>query len=137
MSLPIVQNIDRSTLPENQRNGLAILEHLSVADLNQIKDVLKLSNPGVIGPQTLTAFVTLAGIAPLDLSNAGVNTFKNDHGLGNTGPLAGVIGPQTASASFHAVIAAVQPADEGISPDGFCPFAIRDDQDAHDGGTFI
>jgi hypothetical protein len=31
----------------------------------------------------------------------------------------------------------VQPADEGISPDGFCPFAIRDDQDAHDGGTFI
>jgi hypothetical protein len=137
MSSPIVENIDRSSLSESQRNGLAILEHLSVADLNEIKRVLKLSNPGVIGPQTLEAFMSLAVVVGLELSNAGVGRFKDDNGLGNTGSLAGVIGQQTASVYFRTVIAAVRSANDSGSGTVFCDFAIRDDQGANDSGPFV
>jgi GH24 family phage-related lysozyme (muramidase) len=110
MTLAAVENIDTSALSERQRNGLAILEHLPVDDVNHIKDALKLSNPGVIGPQTLDAFVGLADGAGIDLSDAGVNRFKTDHGLGNSGALAGVIGAQTAGFYFQAIAQAIQAA---------------------------
>ena len=108
MASAAIENIDTTTLSAQQRNGLAILENLPVDDVNHIKSALKLSNPGVVGPQTLDAFVGLAHDAGIDLSDAGVNTFKTDHGLGNSGALAGVIGAQTASFYFQAIAQAMQ-----------------------------
>ncbi|MEA2719191.1 MAG: lysozyme [Candidatus Eremiobacteraeota bacterium] len=110
MSSPTVQNINTSRLDEEQQNGLAILSHLSVDDLNQIKTALKLSGPGIIGPQTLDAFVALAGTLGIDLTNAGVNAFKDAHQLGNSGALAGVIGAQTASFYAEQINSALQAA---------------------------
>jgi GH24 family phage-related lysozyme (muramidase) len=110
MSSPTVQNINTAGLNEEQKNGLSILEQLSVDDLNQIKAALKLSGPGVIGPQTLDAFVASAGTLGFDLTNAGVNTFKDDNNLGNSGPLAGVIGPQTATFYANQILSQLQSA---------------------------
>ena len=137
MSSPIVANIDRSRLSEKQRNGLAILEHLAVADVNEIKRVLKLSTPGVIGPQTLDAFMSLTDVVGLDVSNAGVGRFKDDNHLANTGQVAGVIGHQTASVYFRTIIAAVRAANSSGSGSDFCDFAIRDDKDATGAGPFV
>jgi lysozyme len=106
-SLP-VQNIDTASLSERQKNGLAILRNLTVDQLNRIKGMLKLSGPGVIGPQTLDAFVALAQQSNIDLTNAGVTAFKRANGLGDTGALAGVIGAQTAGVYFGMIVAAPQ-----------------------------
>ncbi|HEY0393398.1 MAG TPA: N-acetylmuramoyl-L-alanine amidase [Candidatus Elarobacter sp.] len=137
MSSPTVQNIDRSTLSEVQRNGLAILEHLSVADLNEVKRVLQLAVPGVIGPDTLEKFVSAAHGVPLDLTNTGVNRFKDAHQLGNTGQVAGVIGQQTATVYVHAVLDAIRPNGHAATGTLFADFAQRDDQGAHDSGPFV
>ena len=106
-SLP-VQNIDPASLSERQKNGLAILRNLTVDQLNRIKGMLKLSGPGVIGPQTLDAFVALAQQLNIDLTNAGVTAFKRANGLGDTGALAGVIGAQTAGVYFGMIVAPPQ-----------------------------
>ena len=111
-----VQNIDTDTLSEKQKNGLAILEHLAIADLNRIKTLLNLSTPGIIGPQTLDGFVQLADTLHFDLSDAGVSAFKTKNGLGNSGPVAGVIGAQTASFYFRDITAAVQNLDGSSGP---------------------
>jgi GH24 family phage-related lysozyme (muramidase) len=108
MSSPPVQNIDTASLSERQKNGLAILRNLTVDQLNRIKGMLKLSGPGVIGPQTLDAFVDLAQQLSIDLTNAGVTAFKRANGLGDTGALAGVIGAQTAGVYFGMIIGAPQ-----------------------------
>lgn len=108
MSSPPVQNIDIASLSESQKNGLAILRNLTADQLNRIKSVLKLGGPGVIGPQTLDAFVALAQRLSIDLTNAGVTAFKRANGLGDTGALAGVIGAQTAGAYFRLIVAVPQ-----------------------------
>lgn len=102
----IIANIDPNSLSEQERNALAILANMPLGDLNAIKQTLKLSDPDTIGPTTLGAFVSVAESAPvnLDLTNAGVSQFKTRNQLGNTGPLAGVIGPQTAGV-YYSVIA--------------------------------
>jgi N-acetylmuramoyl-L-alanine amidase len=137
MSSPSVEDIDRSTLSDVERNALAILEHLSVADLNELKRVLHLSVPGVVGPDTLETFVSVARDVPLDLTNAGVNQFKDDHQLGNTGQVAGVIGRQTATVYVHTVLEAIRPNGQGATGTLFCDFAERDDQGANDAGPFV
>ena len=113
-SLP-VQNIDPASLSERQKNGLAILRNLTVDQLNRIKGMLKLSGPGVIGPQTLDAFVALAQQLGIDLTNAGVTAFKRAHGLGDTGALAGVIGAQTAGVYYGMIVAPPQSGGDGSS----------------------
>jgi GH24 family phage-related lysozyme (muramidase) len=115
MSTATVRNIDRTTLSEEARNALLILSTLPVEDVNVLKGLMHLSTPGVIGPQTVAAFAKLCAGPPvsLDLSNAGVNAFKQANGLGNTGPVAGVIGPQTAGAYYTKIVAALQGAAAG------------------------
>jgi hypothetical protein len=71
-----VQSIDLASLSEQQRNGLAILENLSFDHLSNLKRLMDLSEPGIIGPQTLDTFVSLCGQPEvgIDLSNDGVTT---------------------------------------------------------------
>jgi GH24 family phage-related lysozyme (muramidase) len=110
MSTAPVRNVNRTTLSEEARNALLILSTLPVADVNVLKGLMHLSTPGVIGPLTVAAFAKLCAAPPvsLDLSNAGVNAFKQANGLGNAGPVAGVIGPQTAALYYTKILAALQ-----------------------------
>lgn len=109
MSNAIISNIDTSNLTEQQRNALLILANIPVGDVNALKQVLKLSDPGKVGATTLNAFTALCAGAPvnLDLSNAGVNQFKTRNGLGNSGALAGAIGPQTAAVYYSVIMDAL------------------------------
>ncbi len=115
MSTATVQNVDRTTLSEEERNALAILAALPIADLDALKALLRLSTPGVIGPQTVATFAKLCAGPPLslDLSDAGVNAFKQANGLGNAGPLAGIIGAQTAGVYYAKVVAALKGGGDG------------------------
>jgi GH24 family phage-related lysozyme (muramidase) len=98
-----VIKVEPSTLNEQERNALAILAALPVDSVNELKQTLHLSEPGVVGRQTVGAFLTFAQAPPcsLDLSDAGVSAFKTANKLGNTGALAGVIGPETAGVYFN------------------------------------
>jgi GH24 family phage-related lysozyme (muramidase) len=87
-------------LTEVENNALDILLNLPLEEFNEIKDVLELDIPGVVGKTTLKAFIEFCQEKSLDLSDAGVNKFKDDNKLGNTGLLKGVIGPQTAGFYF-------------------------------------
>ncbi len=89
MPVQIVR-INEDQLGEQERNALDILVNLDVATLNQLKELMELSHPGEVGPQTLASFIALCGEERIDLSDAGVNAFKEAHGLGNRGPLQGV-----------------------------------------------
>jgi murein DD-endopeptidase MepM/ murein hydrolase activator NlpD len=119
MPHPTIQNIPSELTPP-QRNGLAILSNLEVDDFNQLKAILKLAAPGVIGPQTLSEFLEMAGKLRLDLSDIGVNAFKEAHQLGNTGALHGAIGPQTAEIYYHTVLALH---DRAAATEGSFPFS--------------
>lgn len=103
-----VQGLDAAALSSVERNGLAVLAHLTPADLAALKHLLNLGMPAVVGPQTLAAFLELCRTKGLDLSDAGVNAFKEGHHLGNTGANAGAIGAQTAAAIL-AVVAVAPP----------------------------
>jgi predicted chitinase len=81
-----------------------ILINLPILKFNQLKSLMKLSDPGVLGPTTLKTFVALCKDRGLDLSLNGVNNFKKSHKLGNTGNLQGVIGAQTAAVYFDKII---------------------------------
>jgi GH24 family phage-related lysozyme (muramidase) len=54
--------------------------------------------------RTLRTFAELCANEGLDLSAAGVNHFKDDHQLGNSGPVEGMIGPQTAGVYYHVLL---------------------------------
>lgn len=97
MSLPIIEGIDESQLSIEQRNALAILRNLLMEKVNYLKNVMNLGVPGVIGSTTLDKFLQLCKKYGFDLSEAGVNAFKDKHQLDNTGSNQGVIGPVTAS----------------------------------------
>lgn len=103
MPVQIVR-IDEDQLGEQERNALDILVNLDVASLNQLKQLMELSHPGEVGPQTLASFVRLCGDERIELSDTGVNAFKEAHSLGNRGPLQGVIGPQTAATYFRVLM---------------------------------
>ncbi|WP_287751524.1 glycoside hydrolase family 19 protein [Microcystis sp. M046S1] len=81
-----------------------ILINLPILKFDQLKSLMKLSDPGVLGPTTLKTFVALCKDRGFDLSLNGVNNFKNSHKLGNTGNLEGVIGAQTAAVYFDKII---------------------------------
>ena len=100
MSQIQVEGLDRIDLTEVENNALDILLNLSLEEFNEIKDVLELDIPGVVGKTTLKAFIEFCQEKSLDLSDTGVNKFKDDNKLGNTGLLKGVIGPQTAGFYF-------------------------------------
>jgi GH24 family phage-related lysozyme (muramidase) len=106
-----IESIDPASLSETERNGLAILENLSFDHFGNLKRLMSLSEPGIVGPQTLAEFVKLCRRPDvgIDLTDDGVNRFKDEHQLGNSGTLHGVIGPQTASFYYSAVVKALQP----------------------------
>jgi len=100
------QGIERGALIAPERNALAILETLPVDNLNVIRDLLHLPDPRIITPTTLTAFTQFCVSPPMkfDLSDAGVSAFKRDKRLANSGSLQGVIGAQTASYYYNAIL---------------------------------
>ena len=98
---PQVESINLTTLSTEEQNALAILENLPVAEVNHLKNLMELTVPDVIGPTTLSGFLKFAQEHDLDLSEAGVNAFKDQHQLGNTGAVKGVIGAQTAQVYYE------------------------------------
>lgn len=108
-----IEGLDRKDLNEKENNALDILVNLSLEKFNQIKQILGLDVPGVVGKTTLNSFIEFCEEKSLDLSDSGVNQFKDDNHLGNTGVLKGVIGPQTAGIYFDILMAI----DDDI-PDG-------------------
>lgn len=102
----IVQGIDRSILSDEQGHALDILTNLPVNKFNQLKELMELDVPGIVGPTTLAKFLELCKTKSLDLSEAGVNAFKDQNNIGNTGAVKGIIGPQTAEVYFNKLTAA-------------------------------
>ncbi len=100
-----IEAIDPTNLSIEERYAFAILKNLPVDQLNQLKQLMKLGKPGVIGLETLTAFVQLCKQQGFDLSTAGVSAFKETHRLNNTGAYQGIIGPQTAGVYFQEIVA--------------------------------
>jgi GH24 family phage-related lysozyme (muramidase) len=112
MSEVIIQGLDRSTLNIEENHALDILINIPLNDFNQVKQRLELDVPGVVGRTTLDKFIAFCQKKGLDLSEAGVNAFKNANSLGNIGLLQGVIGPQTAGVYFD-VLMSVAPSLSG------------------------
>lgn len=104
MSVAVNHDIDVSQLSTESRYALDILQNLSIEQLHQLKQVLSLEALDIIEPQTLTALVNLCQDKGIPLTEAGVNTFKAAHRLGNAGSYQGIIGPQTAEVYFRALV---------------------------------
>ncbi len=104
-----IEGIPVSSLSIEEHNALAILENLPIAEVDRLKNLMNLNTPGVIGMTTLQKFGQLCKEHGFDLSEAGVNTFKDEHKLGNTGAVKGVIGPQTAQVYYHAIVEQATP----------------------------
>jgi hypothetical protein len=119
MSTATVENIDLSKLTVEEKNAFAILANLRVEQVDQLKQFMKLGRPGVIGPGTLAAFLKLCKDQGFDLSEAGVNAFKEKHRLGNAAPYRGVIGAQTAGVYFREINLRTNPKE--ISPKEISP----------------
>lgn len=101
----VIENIDEAALSVAEAYALDILTNVSVGELNRLKNAMALTTPGRIGPTTVKALVALCERLGLDLGEAGVNAFKDAHGLGNTGPVRGIIGPQTAGVYLEELLA--------------------------------
>jgi GH24 family phage-related lysozyme (muramidase) len=104
MTIAII-GIDPATLTPQERNGLAILSHVTPTDLAVLKNLIHVGMPAVIGGQTLHGFVALCAEREIDLSDEGVNAFKDLNQLGNEGADHGAIGVQTAVTYFAVLVA--------------------------------
>lgn len=104
-----VEGISNKDLSIEDRNALDILENLPVDQVDRLKNLMNLNTPGVIGLTTLQSFLHLAQEQGFDLSEAGVNRFKDEHKLGNTGAVKGIIGPQTAGVYYQALMDKITP----------------------------
>lgn len=104
---------------EQEHNATQLLTSMPVSDLNVLKQSLELETPDVLSPATLLRFIEVAQHLGFDLSNQGINAFKNSMHLGNEGLLQGVIGPQTANVFFaefmHRFNAAEAPATPAVA----------------------
>lgn len=109
-----VEGIPLEQLSAEERYALHILTNLSAAQLGQVKALLGLGQPTVIGALTLSKFLQFMKSLNFDLSEAGVNAFKEQNQLGNTGVMKGVIGAQTAQVYFEQMMQQhSQPAKDG------------------------
>lgn len=104
MALVTVQGIERSTLSVEENHALDILVNLPVNKFNKLKELMELDVPGVVGLTTLAKFIQLCRDEGIDLTEAGVNTFKDKNGIGNTGAVKGMIGPQTAEVYYDQIM---------------------------------
>ncbi len=100
----VLQGIDPAQLSTAEQYALDILQHLTPSQFNQIKVTLNLNSPGVLGPTTLAQFLALTQTRGLDLSEAGIIAFKDQHRLGNSGEHRGVIGAQTAAVYYQTLL---------------------------------
>lgn len=99
-----IEGLARNDLSVDQNHALDILVNLSMVQFNYLKlNILELDIPGVIGATTLEMFVELCQKLKLNLSEDGVNEFKESRKLGNTGVLKGIIGPQTAGLYYEEI----------------------------------
>ena len=105
MSEITVSGIDREQLSQiEEKYAFDILTNLPILKFDRLKALMKLSDPGILGLTTLEMFVALCKDNGFDLSENGVNKFKDSHSLGNTGEFKGVIGAQTASIYFDEIV---------------------------------
>ncbi len=105
MAIITVSGIDRDSLSQiEEKYAFDILTNLPIVKFDQLKKLMKLTDPGVLGPTTLKQFVKLLKDQGFDLSEAGVNDFKEKNQLGNTGNFRGVIGSQTAALYFDEIV---------------------------------
>lgn len=105
MSEISIEGLARNQLSVEQNHALDILINLPLAHFNYLKlRILELDIPGVVGATTLQEFLKFCKELDLDLSEDGVNQFKDSHDLGNTGALKGLIGPQTAGAYYAEIM---------------------------------
>lgn len=100
-----VSGIEREKLSQvEEKYAFDILTNLPIVKFDRLKQLMKLTDPGVLGPTTLTQFVALCKSGGFDLSEKGVNEFKDKNQLGNTEEFKGVIGAQTASIYFDEIV---------------------------------
>jgi GH24 family phage-related lysozyme (muramidase) len=104
MPVAAIQGLDRSTLSIEENHALDILVNLPVEKFNNLKESMELDVPGVVGPTTLAKFIQLCKDEGINLSKDGVNDFKHKNGLGNTGAVKGIIGPQTAQVYYDKIM---------------------------------
>jgi Putative peptidoglycan binding domain/CHAP domain len=82
-----------------------ILRNLHIDKLSQLKSLLKVEESQALGSETLQKFIKFAKGKHFELTESGVNNFKEKHGLGNAPPWKGIIGSQTAEVYFQEIIA--------------------------------
>ena len=95
-----IQGLDVAGLAAVERNAVAILTHVEGPQLAQLKNLMHVGFPAIVGPTTLAAFLQLCQARGLDLSPEGVSAFKRMHQLGDEGANHGAIGAQTAEIYF-------------------------------------
>jgi GH24 family phage-related lysozyme (muramidase) len=117
MNEVIEYDIDRNTLSEAERNALDILASLPLDKLNVLKEKLEIDIPMMLSETVLKKFLGFCQGKKLNLSNQGVNDFKDEQiPGGNVGLLKGVIGPQTARLYFDILTAAPDLPADGSQP---------------------
>lgn len=101
-----ILDIERANLSQiEEKYAFDILTNLPIVKFDRLKNLMKLTDLGVLNPTTLKEFSTLLKDQSFDLSEAGVNEFKEKHQLGNDGNIRGVIGGQTAALYFDEIVA--------------------------------
>ena len=100
-----VLGIDRANLSQiEEKYAFDILTNLPIVKFDRLQNLMKLTDLGVLSLTTLKQFVALLKDQGFDLSEAGVNEFKEKHQLGNAGNIRGVIGGQTAALYFDEIV---------------------------------
>lgn len=118
MATATIDSIDTSQLSTEETNALTILKNLTVEQVSQLKQLLKLDKPDLIDGATLTALAQLCSKSGFPLTLEGVNAFKDLHHLGNSGAFQGVIGGQTAGVYFEELLEAVASKPAATAPKG-------------------
>lgn len=104
MTLATPEMINVDFLSVEERYAFDILRNLPIEKLSQLKALLKVDESQAIGRETLQKFLRFAKDNSLDLTESGVNNFKEKHGLGNAPPWTGIIGSQTAVFYFNEIV---------------------------------
>lgn len=99
-----LETININLLSVEERYAFDILRNLPIDKLSRLKTLLKVDESQAIGSETLQKFLQFVQENRFDLTESGVNNFKEKHGLGNAPPWTGIIGSQTAEVYFDEII---------------------------------
>ncbi|MGI2905492.1 peptidoglycan-binding protein [Tolypothrix sp. VBCCA 56010] len=99
-----LETININLLSVEERYAFDILRNLPIDKLSRLKTLLKVDESQAIGRETLQKFLQFVQENRFDLTESGVNDFKEKHGLGNAPPWTGIIGSQTAEVYFDEII---------------------------------